>query len=194
MEHTMKTQIKTTLTTLFFTLAAITLIGCESAPRNQGAAKSYRLESRLPGDGPNLGSADLVNASDKMTTVIANRLAELKQLQANKIVIVMDQVENKTSDPSARLDIFLARIRVQLNKSGARKNMIFVETRRQAEAVKQREGIPPADSKRTRPEYALKAIFYDLPRGRTNYHLLTFQLMDLRDDTLVVEDQYEVKL
>lgn len=175
---------------LALTLAALTIVGC--APRNQGAQRSVRIESRDPADGPNLGSADLVAASEKAVAGIAN-VPEIKQA-GGRTVVVMDQVENKTSDPSASFQIYLARIRALLNQSGAQRDLTFVETRTKAEAIKKREGIPTTESARLRPEYALTGTFYDLPRARTDYYLLTFQLIDLSNDVVVWEGSYEVKL
>lgn len=167
------------------------LVGCGTT--NEGAPKSHRLESRLPSEGTQLGSADLVVASDRAVESIAERLREIHGEEADT-VIVMDRIGNETSDRTANFQIYLARIRSNLNQSGARYNLRFVETRRRAEEIKQTEGIPESDSARTRPTYALTGVFYDMPRGGTNYYLLTFQLMDLRDDIVVWEGDYEVKL
>lgn len=167
------------------------LAGCGTT--NEGAPKSHRLESRLPSEGARLGSADLVVASDRAVESIAERLREIYGEEAQTI-IVMDRVDNETSDRTANFQIYLARIRTNLNQSGARHNLRFVETRNRAEEIKRREGIAPTASARTRPTYALTGVFYDLPRGGTNYFLLTFQLMDLSDDIVVWEGDYEVKL
>lgn len=165
-------------------------VGCDTTPRNQGAGKSYRIESRLPDEGNRLGSADLVVATEQMAAAIAG----VPQIRGDegRTIIVMDRIENKTSMPTADFEIFLARVRVLLNKSGMKRNIAFVENRNIAEGVKIREGI--GETSRTRPRYVLKGIFYDLPRGSSNYHLLTYQLMDIENDILVWEDQYEVKL
>jgi len=173
-------------------LAAVLLAGCDATPKNEGEARSYRLETRDPGAGPNLGSADLVVASEKAVAGIAD-VPAIKQA-GGKTIIVMDRVENQTSDPSANFQIYLARIRTYLNNSGAKKDLAFIETRTKAEAIKKREGIPTQDSARIRPEYALTGTFYDMPRARSNYYLLTFQLVDLTNDLIVWEDSYEVKL
>jgi len=181
---------KRTLATL--ALAAAFFTGCDATPKNQGAPKSHRIESRLPSEGTRLGSADLVVATDKAVTGIAN-VPAIRQ-DPGTTFIVMDRVENQTSDPSANFQIYLARIRALLNQSGARQNLAFVETRSKAEGVLAREGVPADQSARTRSKYALTGTFYDLPRGGTNYHLLTFQLMDLGNAQIVWEDSYEVKL
>lgn len=172
-------------------LAAAALTAC-SAPKNEGAPKSYRIESRLPEEGSALGSSNLVVATEKAVTGIA-ALPAIRSSEGTTF-IVMDRVENQTSDPSANFQIYLARIRAMLNQSGARQNMAFIESRAKAEGVLGREGVPADQTARTRPRYALTGTFYDMPRGRTNYHLLTFQLMDLGTSQIVWEDSYEVKL
>jgi hypothetical protein len=170
---------------------AAALAGCDTTPRNEGHPKSYRIESRLPAEGTALGSVDLVVATDKAVAQIAD-VPEIRQA-GGPTVIVMDRIENKTSDPSASNDVFLARIRSSLIQSGAKKNLTFVETRAKAEDIKAREGIPAGQSARQRPRYALTGTFYDMPRGGTNYHLLTFQLVDLTNDLIPYEGTYEVK-
>lgn len=182
-----------TTTAIALTLTALTLTACDTTPKNQGRAKSHRIESRLPSEGSQIGSADLVTATDKAVAGIAN-VPQVRQDAGGPTFIVMDRVENQTSDPSANFQIYLARIRALLNQSGARQNLAFVETRSKAEGVLAREGIPADQSARTRPKYALTGTFYDMPRGGTNYYLLTFQLMDLGNAQVVWEDSYEVKL
>ncbi|MBI1369585.1 MAG: hypothetical protein GC162_13135 [Planctomycetes bacterium] len=178
---------------LIVSCLALPLVGCDTTPKNEGTSRSYRIETRDVGAGPNLGSADLVSASEKAVVGIAG-VPEIQKAGDVKTIIVMDRVENKTSDPSANFQIYLARIRAALNQSGATRNLAFVETRAKAEGIKQREGIPADQSGRTRPNYALTGTFYDLPRGVSNYYLLTFQLVDLTNDIIVWEDSYEVKL
>ena len=173
--------------------ASLMLAGCgATGPRNQGQPKSHRIESRLPGEGPYLGSADLVVATEQAVAGVASLPA--LRVAAGKTVIVMDRVETRTADPSANFQVYLARIRALLNQSGTRHNLAFVETRTKAEGIKEREGIPTQLSKRTRPRYALSGTFYDIPRRSTNYYLLTLQLVDLTDDVIAWEGSYEVKL
>lgn len=167
------------------------LIGC-TTPRDEGTPKSHRLESRLPSEGTRLGSADLVVASQQAVEGIAD-VPEIREAEG-RTIIVMDRVGNETSDRSTNFQIYLARIRANLNQSGAGHDLAFVETRTRAEQIKQREGIPEGEASRNRPNYALTGVFYDMPRGGTNYYLLTFQLVDLSDDIVIWEDSYEVKL
>ncbi|MFA7236450.1 MAG: hypothetical protein WC058_06270 [Phycisphaeraceae bacterium] len=170
-------------------VVGLLVVGCET---NKGMEKEERIDTRKA-DGGQIGSADLTAATEKVVESIAN-VPAIHQA-GERVVIVMDQVTNETlSDPSANFQIYLARIRALLNQSGQTKNLMFVETRVKSEQIKQREGYPAAATARTLPRYALTAAFYDLPRGRSNYYLLTFQLFDLTNDAIVWENSYEVKL
>lgn len=171
-------------------IAAAAAAGMMGCAHDEGVAKSYRIESRVPGEGNQLGSADLSVATDKAVAQIA-AVPDIRQA-GGRTVIVMDRVENQTSDPSANFQIYLARIRALLNQSGARQNLVFIENRQKAEAIADREGY--TQTARAKPRYALTGTFYDMPRGKTNYHLLTFQLMDLTNQQIVWEGSYEVKL
>jgi PBP1b-binding outer membrane lipoprotein LpoB len=174
---------------LTLSLAALLIVGC--APKNEGIEHGTRVERRA-GDGYGLASADLTQATDQAVAGIAN-VPGIRRADG-RTVIVMDQVENRTSDASADFQIFLARIRASLNNSGATKALVFVETRHKSEQIKAREGYPAKATARTLPTYALTASFYDLPRGAKNYYLLTFQLVDLTNDLIAWEGSYEVKL
>lgn len=186
-------HIKTTLALAVAAMLLGGLTACDTTPKNEGHPKDFRVESRLPSEGSSLGSGNLINATDAAVAGIAN-VPEIKQAGV-RTVIVMDRVDtSKMSDPSANYDIFLARIRASLNQSGAAQDIVFVETRDKAEAIKLREGIPKDQSGRTRPRYALTGTFYDLPRGKTNYYFLSFVLMDLTNDVIAWEGSYEVKL
>ena len=192
MNHVMMNRASRRLVWGVVGMVMVMAMGCETPPRNQGYSDSYRLDSRLPDEGPQLGSVDLVVATDRAVEQIAARIGP--KPTGERTVIVMDRVENQTSDPTANFQIYLARIRASLNQSGATSNLVFVETRNRADAIKQREGVEPADHARTRPQFALAGIFHDMPRGYSNYYLLTFQLVDLGNDQLVWEQMYEVKL
>jgi len=168
---------------------AFALTAC--GPTNEGFEKQERIESRKEAQ-PVLGSADLTTATDQAVASIAN-VAEIRAAEG-RTVIVMDTVTNRTSDPSADFQIYLARMRALLNQSGQKRDLVFVETRHKAEQIKAREGFPEGATARTLPNYAMTATFYDMPRGKTNYYLLTFQLVDLTNDLITWEDSYEVKL
>lgn len=172
-----------------FGLIGGVLLGC--APKNEGVKREERIERRV-GEGAQLGSADLAAATDKMIASIA-RVPEIRDRE-NKTVIVLDRVENRTSMPAEQYQIFLARLRAMMNQSGLRQDIVFIENRDKAERIKRAEDYPTDESARTMPSHAISATFYDMPRGPSNYYLLTFQLFDLSNDQIVWEDSYEVKL
>ncbi len=161
--------------------------GCRSEPRS----RAEEVETRKGDRGTGLSSADLTHATDMAVEKIA-ALPEIRQT-GGRTVIVMDTVLNRTSDPTADFRIFLARIRASLNQSGATENLVFVESRRTAESIRAREGQGVA-ANRALPQYALHATFYDMPRGRTNYHLLEFNLVNLANDLITPAGSYEVKI
>lgn len=161
--------------------------GCKSEPKS----RAEEVETRKGDMGTGLSSADLTNATDMAVEKIAS-LPEIRQA-GGRTVIVMDTVLNRTSDPSADFRIFLARIRAALNESGATENLVFVESRQTAEAIRAREGQGVA-TQRALPQYALHSTFYDMPRGRTNYYLLEFNLINLTNDLITPAGKYEVKI
>lgn len=142
-----------------------------------------------------LASKDLVSSTDDIVQQIASK-PEFRN-PPYRINIVMDRVVNKTSLPSRNFDIYLARIRSQLNQSGARYNIGFVERKATVEAIRQSEGLEPppgsAGSYKSKADYALKGDFYDMPNVGSNYYLLTFQIVDLHDGEIVFEGNYEAK-
>ena len=103
--------------------------------------------------------------------------------------------------------VFLARLRSELNASGARHGLEFVRERQYIEQQRDREygGKEPdstAAAYKSRADYVLTCEIYDLPSGGTNYYLLDYQLVQLRAaDTgpdvgpgaIVWENMYEVK-
>jgi hypothetical protein len=168
------------------------LLGAGCAPKNQGVEHGKRIERRA-GDSPGLlGSADLVAATDSAVESIANLPAV--QDAPGKTVILMDQVFNRTSDPSADYQVFLARLRAMMNESGLGRDLVFVATRHTAEQIKAREGYPAQASARTMATYALYATVYDMPRSGSNFYYLEFKLVELATDELAWIHKYEVKL
>jgi PBP1b-binding outer membrane lipoprotein LpoB len=170
-------------------------IGCQDAPPvNRGLIKSRDISSRDATEGTQLGSLDLTTATQRAVGKLVERLGEIEKKKKGKIVIVLDRVENKTSDPSANFEIYLARIRAVMNQTGSRHDVQFVAKNARAAAIRKREGLAKPGN-RNRPDYALTAAFYDMPRGATNYYLLTFQLVDVETGDIIWEPpQYEVKL
>ncbi|MCA9292660.1 MAG: hypothetical protein KDA20_02470 [Phycisphaerales bacterium] len=169
---------------------AFTFLGaCETTPPDYGRTTTRPVDQRVSSE-QGLASKDLVSATDNMTQSIAS-MPEFRDAPY-RVQIVMDQVQNRTHMPARDFDIYLARIRANLNQSGARYNIGFVENRASLEAVRAREGAPQVDYQ-TKADYTLKGVFYDLPNRGSDYYLLTFQIVDLHDGQIVWEGSYEVK-
>lgn len=199
----MNTALKVVLAASIFGLAA-----CHTPPHNRGTS-GYRMDPTS--DAPSeLGvmaprSADLVNATDQMARDIAQRLDITDRNSPPRIFV--GEIENKTSAPYADYQVFLTRLRSQLNASGAREGLEFVRERAFIEQQRTREyGGKDRDSTalayESRADYVLTCEIYDLPRGGTNYYLLSYQLVQLRDavtgpdvgaGAIVWENSYEVK-
>lgn len=183
---------------LITVLGALSASACQSDPprvENRGATTTAPLDKRLPQE-RDLGSRDLVTASDEMVESIANHPEFIHA--PSRVQIVMDEVVNRTTLPARDFDIYLARIRANLNQSGARYNIGFVLPKADIEHLRRKEGLEPADSSdfASKADYVLRGVFYDAPtggRGGTNTYLLTFQIVDLHDAQIVWEGSYEVK-
>lgn len=199
----MNTSIK-----IVVALSILSLAACHTPPHNRGTS-GYRMDPTS--DAPSeLGvmaprSADLVNATDQMARDIARRLDITNRNSPPRIFV--GEIENRTSSPTADYQVFLARLRAQLNASGAREGLEFVRERAYIEQQRTREygGKDPASTAtayQSRADYVLTCEIYDLPRGGTNYFLLSYQLVQLRDavtgpdigaGAIVWENSYEVK-
>ena len=68
---------------------------------------------------------------------------------------------------------------------------------RSVTSIRQSEGLEPppgsAGGYQSKAEFALRGVFYDMPNVGANYYLLTFQIIDLHDGTIVYEGSYESK-
>ena len=170
--------------------AALALGACETtSPPDYGRTTTRPVDQRVSSE-QGLASKDLVAATDNMTQSIAS-MPEFRDAPY-RVQIVMDRVQNRTTMPARDFDVYLARIRANLNQSGTRYNIGFIENRSNLEAVRAREGVPQVDYQ-TKANYTLKGVFYDMPNRGSNYYLLTFQIVDLNDGQIVWEGSYEVK-
>lgn len=187
---------------------SLALIGCDSTPKNRGSSGGRMDPSS---DAPSevgsldLRSADLVAATDRMAADIARRLDVANAASPPRIFV--GNIENKTASPHQNYQVFLQRLRAQLNSSGARQGLEFIRERRFVEETRQREyGNKEPDSTaaayQSRADYVLTCEVFDLPNRGTNYFLLDYQLGQLRDaatgpdtgaGTIVWENSYEVK-
>lgn len=199
----MHTSLKLALLACAFVLAA-----CDSPPKNRGTTGGRIDPSR---DAPSevgsldLRSQDLVAATDKMAQDIATRLDVVNLKSPPKIFV--GEIENKTSSPHQNLQVFLVRLRSQLNSSSARHGLEFIRERQFVEKERDREygekdPDSTASSYKSRADYVLTCEVGDLPSGATNYYLLSYQLVQLRNASsgpdkgvgdIIWENSYEVK-
>jgi hypothetical protein len=183
------------------------LSACQSPP-NRGQS-GYRMDpthdsaaeygSRTP------RAQDLVSATDKMAQDIASRLDITNRESPPRIFV--GQIENQTSMKEQNYQVFLARLRAQLQASGARHGLEFIRERQYIEDQRDREygGKDPAATAaayESRADFVLTCEIYDLPSGGTDYYLFDYQLVQLRDaqtgpdvgaGAIVWENAYEVK-
>jgi hypothetical protein len=190
-------------------VVVVSLVACQAAPPANRGTSGRRMDptSDAPSEigGRTLRSQDLVAATDKMARDIAQRLDVANRASPPKIFV--GQIENKTSYPHQDLQVFLTRLRAQLNSLGSRNGLEFIRERQFIETQRNREygdkdhGSSAAAYK-SRADYVLTCEVRDLPSGGTNYYLLDYQLVQLRDASsgpdvgagaIVWENSYEVK-
>lgn len=187
----------------------MSLAACQTPPAQNRGTSGYRMDpsSDSPAEygvqAPR--SKDLVAATDLMAMDIASRLDITNPESPPRIFV--GQIENRTRNPQHNYQVFLSRLRAQLNASGARHGLEFIRERDFIETQRTREygGKDPASSAaayQSRADFVLTCEVYDLPSGGTNYFLLDFQLVQLRESAtgpdigpgaIVWENSYEVK-
>jgi len=154
----------------------------------------------VAGTGPE--SQDLVHVTDKM----ARSILAIPQIANAPMppTVVLQPVENQTRFPINK-DIFLTRIRAQLN-AGARGKVMFL-ARNQMEALEKernlkREGAVTASSDPTVQEFkgadyfltgSLQGLSTRTAAGTSDYILYDFHLIDARTSVMVWEDSAEMK-
>ncbi|GIX50158.1 MAG: penicillin-binding protein activator LpoB [Limisphaera sp.] len=179
--------------------------GCASSGvKNPSGVPVTRLNPDEQGfvAGTGIESQDLVAVADKMARSI---LAIPQIAQAPRPpVVVLDPVENKTRFPINK-DIFLTRIRAQLNSRAAGK-VIFLARDRMATLERERnlkrEGALTSASDPNLQEFqgadyfltgTLEGLSTRTRAGTSDYILYSFQLIDARTSAIVWEDMAEVK-
>ncbi len=182
------------------------VIGCHSdRPHEYGQQRPPvdRLDERDRG----LQSKDVVASSDQMSMDL---LAEPGINQSpTRVLIVVDRVENLTSENRYSLDIFIERLRVNLAKYG-KGRVQLIENRDKLRELQSRElegggssdkygqtnsrggGSPgPAG---IQPDFALYGRIMEMPNRATSYFLCEFTLTDLHSREQVWTNAYEVKV
>ena len=197
----MKTMLK-----LFIPLTTAALVaGCASSGvKNPSGVPVTRMNADEQGfvAGTGVESQDLVAVTDKM----ARNILGIQQIAnaATPPIIVLDPVENKTRFPINK-DIFLTRIRSELNKKSGGK-VTFLARDRMAALEKERnlkrEGAITSSSDANVQEFkgadyfltgSLEGLSTRAKAGTSDYILYAFQLIDVRTSAIVWEDNAEIK-
>ena len=152
--------------------------------------------------GTGIESQDLVAVTDKM----ARSVLSIPQIAnaGTPPVVVLDPVENQTRFPINK-DIFLTRIRAQLNSKTRGKVMFLARDRMAAlehERKLKREGAVTASADPRLQEFkggdffltgSLQGLSTRTGAGTSDYILYAFQLIDARSSVIVWEDSAEIK-
>ena len=152
--------------------------------------------------GTGVESQDLVSVTDKMARSILST-PQITGAQGTPRV-VLDPVENATRFPLNK-DIFLTRIRAELN-SKARGKVIFLARERMAALERERQmkqaGQVTSSSDPNVVEFKgadffltgkLSGLTTRTSAGTSDYILYTFQLIDARTSDIIWEDSAEIK-
>ena len=191
-------------------LALMTAAGCQNRPPQNRGTSGYRLDPSHDAQSElgskDLRSQDLLTATEKMAMDLATRL-DIANAQ-NPPRIFVARIENRSSMRAANYQIFLTRLRANLNRSSARQGFQFVRERQYVEDQRDREfgSSDPANSAAnfaSSADYALSAVVEDLPSGGTNFYQISYQLVQLRDQPgdgrvgragdIIWENLYDVK-
>jgi len=199
-------NIKSSITRLLLPLTTAALVaGCASSGvKNPSGIGVTRMNADEQGfvAGTGVESQDLVAVTDKMSRSILG-IPQIAHA-ATPPIVVLDPVENKTRFPINK-DIFLTRIRAQLNSKSAGK-VTFLARDRMAALEKERnlkrEGAVTASSDPNVQEFlganyfltgSLEGLSTRTKAGTSDYILYAFQLIDARTSAIVWEDSAEIK-
>jgi penicillin-binding protein activator len=197
----MKTIIKLTLA---LTITAL-VVGCASrGVKNPSGVPVTQMRADEQGfvAGTGIESQDLVAVTDKM----ARSILGIPQIAhaATPPIIVLDPVDNQTRFPINK-DMFLTRIRAELNTKSAGKVTFLARDRMAAlerERNLKREGAITAGSDPNVQEFlganyfltgTLQGLSTRTRAGTSDYILYAFQLIDARTSAIIWEDVAEIK-
>jgi PBP1b-binding outer membrane lipoprotein LpoB len=201
----MKLRLANLNRSILSTAAVALVAGCASSGvHNPQGVPVTRMNADEQGfvAGTGVESQDLVAVTDKM----ARSVLAIPQI-ANATtppVVVLDPVDNQTRFPINK-DIFLTRIRTQLNSKTRGKVTFLARDRMQAlehERKMKQEGAITASSDPTIQEFkgadylltgTLQGLSTRTAKGTSDYILYAFQLIDARTTAIVWEDSAEVK-
>jgi len=186
--------------------AALVLTGCASShgvknPSGVGVTKMNADEQGFVA-GTGVESQDLVAVADKMS----RSLLGLPQIAnaTSPPTIVLQPVNNETRFPIDK-NIFLTRIRAQLNSKAAGKIIFLARDQMaalQAERDLKRQGAATASADPNVQEFkgadffltgSLQGLSTRNASGTSDYVLYAFQLIDTRTSAIVWEDSAEMK-
>src|ERR1019366_7752116 len=184
---------------------AVLVAGCASSGvRNPSGVSVTHMNADEQGfvAGTGVESQDLVMVADKMArSILASpQIANA----ATPPTIVLNPVDNQTRFPINK-DIFLTRIRVQLNSKAMGKVMFLA--RNQMEALEKERNLKrqgtvtasadPGVQEFKGADYFLTGSLQGIPtrttKGTSDYILYDFHLIDARSSVIVWEDSAEVK-
>ena len=165
------------------------LFGCSSAV---GAGRNTALSG-----------VDLVKMTDDMAMQIGSD-AEVQRAIAQRgpLKVVLTPVENRMRAevlPRGPAEAFVARVRTLLSRH-APQSFTWIMNRDAWHNLREREleGVelgPSPDA--VQPDYSLSAVFSSLAeedrKHRSSYYLCRYELVDLRDRTVLWTGAYEVK-
>ena len=175
---------------VFSAVAIVSLTACAyQSPPNRGTTGGRMDPSRdaFPERGTtDLRSADLLEATDRMAADLASDPTIMNA--ANPPTIFIGPVINDTSQPHQNYQIFANRLRAILGTRAIRErhgldirqDRRFMEYMRDYEYGNQPSGDSAA-SYESPNEYVLTCVVQDLPTRGTNYYLLEYQLVQLKD-------------
>lgn len=192
---------------LTVSLTALALLGdgCASSgvknPNGTGVTEMRPDEAGFVG-GTGVESQDIVAITDKMARSILG-IPQIANAQG-KPCIVLDPVRNETRFPINK-DIFLTRIRVQLNSKAAGKVTFLardrMETLERERALKQSGQVNSSSNPNVNEFHGadffltgtLQGLSTRTSSGTSDYILYAFQLIDARTSDIVWEDSAEIK-
>jgi PBP1b-binding outer membrane lipoprotein LpoB len=152
--------------------------------------------------GTGVESQDLVAVTDQMARSILT-IPQITRVQGTPR-IVLDPVKNETRFPINK-DIFLTRIRAELNSKAAGKVLFLARDRMAAlenERALKQSGKVTSSSDPNVVEFkgadffltgSLQSITTRTSKGTSDYILYTFQLVDARTTDIIWEDKAEIK-
>ncbi|PAW79336.1 MAG: penicillin-binding protein activator LpoB [Pedosphaera sp. Tous-C6FEB] len=189
---------------LSYAVVAGLLAGCVSGVQNPRGVSVTEMKADERGfvAGTGVESQDLVRVADKMARGIVG-VPQVTRAQGTPRV-VLDHVVNETRFPINK-DIFLTRIRAQLNSQAAGK-VVFLARDRMATLERERDlkrsgqvtsGADPNVVEFKGADFFLTGKLSSLTtrssKGVSDYILYTFQLIDARTSDIIWEGFEEIK-